>query len=72
MMSALSDSVVRFFREESGQDLVEYAILTTIVTVGGLTLFSTIKTKMGTAYTTWGTAILNNWSPPDPLPIVEP
>ena len=67
MMSALADHAVRLLREESGQDLIEYALLTGIVTVGGAALFAAIRTKMTNVYVGWGTEIQDNWHPDDPL-----
>jgi Flp pilus assembly pilin Flp len=57
----------RFCREETGQDLIEYAILTAIVTVGSIAVFAAIRTKMSAAYGTWGTEIQDQWSPDDPI-----
>jgi Flp pilus assembly pilin Flp len=59
--------VVRFCREEMGQDLIEYAVLTAIVTVGSIGVFAAIRTKMSDAYETWGTEIQDRWSPDDPI-----
>jgi Flp pilus assembly pilin Flp len=53
----------RLFREDEGQDLIEYGILTGIVITTGVVIFTTISTKMGAAYDTWGTQIEDNWEP---------
>jgi Flp pilus assembly pilin Flp len=58
----------RFVREDDGQDLLEYGLLTGIVLTVGILIFSTISTKMGAAYTGWGTQIQDNWIPSDPAP----
>ena len=60
----LAELVRRLFREDEGQDLVEYGILTGMVITIGIVIFTTISTKMGTAYDTWGTQIEDNWVPP--------
>lgn len=54
--------------EDEGQDLIEYGILTGIVITIGVVIFTTISTKMGAAYDTWGTQIEERWIPPPPSP----
>jgi len=62
----------RLVLEEDGQDLIEYGLLTAMVLVIGILIFSTISTKMGTAYGNWGTEIQDNWQPSDPAPPPPP
>ena len=62
----------RLVLEEDGQDLIEYGLLTAMVLVIGILIFSTISTKMGTAYDTWGTEIQDNWEPSNPAPPPPP
>lgn len=57
----------RLFREDAGQDLIEYAILTAIVTAGGVLVFVSIRAKMAGVYVGWGTTIQDNWDPAPPL-----
>jgi len=64
--SALGRAFRRLFVEDAGQDIVEYGLLTGIVLAIGILVFVTIRTKMGDAYVTWGTAILDNWEPDPP------
>jgi len=64
--SALGRAFRRLFVEDAGQDIVEYGLLTGIVLAIGILVFVTIRTKMGDAYDTWGTAILDNWEPDPP------
>jgi len=45
--------VLRFVRDENGQDLVEYALLTAIVGLASILIFPSIATKMGAAYFSW-------------------
>ena len=58
----------RFARDERGQDLIEYALLTAIIGVSGVLIFSTLSTTMGTAYKGWNTAGQNAWQPCPPQP----
>jgi Flp pilus assembly pilin Flp len=64
------DLCSRFVREDSGQDLIEYAILTLVVTLSSLLVFVVIRNKMENAYETWQTRGQERWVP-DPA-IVTP
>ena len=57
----------RFCRDESGQDLIEYALLTGIVTVSSILIFASIRTKMGDAYISYESTGQANWSPDNPI-----
>ena len=65
-------ALVRLVNDDSGQDLVEYALLSGIIGVAGVLLFPVIAGKMGTAYTTWETAIKDAWEPCSPAPAACP
>jgi Flp pilus assembly pilin Flp len=56
----------RFVREESGQDVIEYAILTAIVTVSSIVILLTIQGKIGPAYFNWQSLGQDNWIPSAP------
>ena len=58
----------QFFFDDSGQDLVEYGILTGIVVAIGVAVFTSINDKMADAYGDWGTEIQTNWVPAPALP----
>src|SRR5687768_3412007 len=45
-----------FATDDSGQDVIEYALLTAIIGVSGVLIFSTLSTTMGAAYSSWNTA----------------
>lgn len=53
--------------DDSGQDLIEYALLTAIVTVAAIPVIVGIRDRMQGAYLNWGTDIENQWSPNDPV-----
>ena len=61
-------SIRRALLDESGQDLVEYALLASIIAIAGALVLPTIKTKMGVNFGGWGTAVYNLWIPNDPAP----
>jgi Flp pilus assembly pilin Flp len=58
----------RLVREDDGQDIIEYGLLTGIVAAVGVLIFVSIRTKMGNSYFAWGTQIQNNWVPNAPIP----
>jgi Flp pilus assembly pilin Flp len=59
-------SVLRFVREENGQDLIEYALLTAIVGLASILIFPSIATKMGAAYASWVDGAESKFMPCDP------
>ena len=56
----------RLFTEQDGQDLIEYALLTGLIAVGGALVFPSIRTKMAGAYQSWLTDTQDLWEPPPP------
>jgi Flp pilus assembly pilin Flp len=58
----------RFLSDESGQDLVEYALLATIIGIAGYLVLPVIAPKMGNAYLQWGGQVYNAWVPAAPVP----
>lgn len=54
------------FLDESGQDLIEYGLLASIIAIAGILFLPTIATKMGVNFGNWGTAVHNLWVPNDP------
>ena len=58
--------------DDSGQDLIEYALLTAIIGISGVLILSTLSTTMGTAYSGWNTAGQNAWQPCPPQPAACP
>ena len=43
--------IVRFWRDESGQDLIEYALVAALIALGAVTTMKTLATGIGTAFT---------------------
>lgn len=62
----------RLFADESGQDLVEYALLAAYVAIAGyVVLYGVpgqpgIRDAMKTTYASWNTGMLNLWQMPAP------
>jgi Flp pilus assembly pilin Flp len=58
----------RFVLDDRGQDLVEYGLLTLIVSSALIAIFPTLQTSIQNAFTNWGVAINNDWVPNAPGP----
>jgi Flp pilus assembly pilin Flp len=58
--------VLRLLHDDSGQDLVEYGLLASIIAIAGVLLFPSIKSAMGTQFDNWGTGVYNLWTPKNP------
>ena len=54
-------------QDEDGQDLIEYALLTTIIALVGILVFPSIQTKMADAYRGWNQNAQDIWESPPPL-----
>lgn len=67
-MTRSGDWLRRFVRDESGQDLVEYALLAAIIGLTSLLAYTTIPAKMATFFSNRETAIYDLWEPPAPIP----
>jgi len=56
----------RLVCDESGQDQIEYALLTSAVVFAGIAGFDAIRTSLGAAYRVWESAINGLWESPAP------
>jgi Flp pilus assembly pilin Flp len=52
-------------RDDSGLDLVEYALLSALIGLSGLAIYS-LSNNMGTAYINWNNNAQNSWEPCPP------
>ena len=59
-------SVVRFLGEETGQDVIEYALLAGAIGIVGVVAWNNIAEGIGFAYQGWDTGVQNLWEPADP------
>ena len=57
----------RLVRDDAGQDLIEYALLTGIIAIAGILLFPTIQSKMAGAYQDWNDNAQAIWDAPPPM-----
>jgi hypothetical protein len=53
--------------ETDGQDIVEYALLTTFIGFTGAAAWALMRTGLGTVYNSYLTAVWNLWEPADPV-----
>ena len=63
----------QFTSDDSGQDLIEYALLTAIIAISGVLILSTLSdARWAPAYIGWNTAGQNAWQPCPPQPAACP
>ncbi len=56
----------RLLFDETGQDLIEYGLLASIIAISGVLVLPVISTKMGNALGNWGNQVYNLWIPDEP------
>jgi len=56
----------RLFREDSGQDLIEYALLTGFIGLAGVAAWAGVGTAMQAAYDSWVNHALADADMPEP------
>jgi hypothetical protein len=59
-------ALVSLWRDTSGQDLVEYALLTGAIGFAGLLMFDVILRAIGVTYGSWESSVDTLWEPPAP------
>jgi Flp pilus assembly pilin Flp len=62
----LTSLAARLASDDSGSDLIEYALLTALVALIGFLSFTTLSGRMSTAYSGWDSAEQDLWIPPGP------
>jgi pilus assembly protein Flp/PilA len=56
-MRCIKFQLVNIIHDESGQDLIEYALVAALIALGAVASMKTLSTKIGTAFTTIGTSL---------------
>ena len=56
----------RIARDDSGQDVVEYALLTAFYGLAALAAWTTIRDALGVSYSRTTTGVQGLWDPPPP------
>jgi Flp pilus assembly pilin Flp len=54
------------WRDESGQDMLEYGLLAVIIAIAGILVFPSIVDKLSDNYSDSNTAIQDHWEPCPP------
>lgn len=49
-----------FLKDESGQDLIEYALVAALIGLGAVTSMKSFATTIGSAFTTVGSTLTSN------------
>jgi len=49
----------RFWREEDGQDMIEYGLVISLVVIGGIASYTAFKNQIGDALNVLGSSITN-------------
>jgi pilus assembly protein Flp/PilA len=58
-MRNLKHTLPNLLSDESGQDLIEYALVAALIALGATAAMSTLATTISTAFTTVGTKLTN-------------
>ncbi len=56
-MKNLQNAIVALLKDESGQDLIEYALVAGLIGLGAVAAMSGLSTKIGSAFTSVGTQL---------------
>jgi pilus assembly protein Flp/PilA len=59
-MKNLKLAFVALIKDESGQDLIEYALVAGLIGLGAVVVMSGLATKIGTAFNTVGSSLTNS------------
>ena len=59
-MKNLKNVFSALLNDESGQDLIEYALVAGLIGLGAVTAMSGLSTKISTAFTSIGTTLTTN------------
>ena len=51
---------LHLLQDESGQDLIEYALVAALIGLGAVVSMRTLSTKIGNAFTTVGTSLTSD------------
>lgn len=57
----------RLVVETAGEDVIEYALLTTFIGFAGAAAWNVMRTGLANAYASYSGAVWNVWEPADPV-----
>lgn len=58
--------LLAWLRDERGDDLLEYALLTALIGLAGAAVLAAFPGVIRDVYNSWDTATQNRWQPSDP------
>ena len=58
-MKNIKRNLVNLVQDESGQDLIEYALVAALIALGSITAMNNVSTSISTAFSTVGTRLTN-------------
>ena len=53
-------NITSFLRDETGQDMIEYALVAALIGLSAVASMKTLSTKIGTAFTSVGTSLTSD------------
>jgi Flp pilus assembly pilin Flp len=65
----VGSEIRRLLADESGQDLIEYMLLTSFIAIAGYLGIQVLGSEMNTTYRSWDSATQDAWEVPDPVPV---
>jgi pilus assembly protein Flp/PilA len=60
MMKRIKQAFIAFMKDESGQDLIEYALVAGLIGLGAVVAMTGLSGKIGNAFNTVGNNLTNN------------
>ena len=64
---AMSSRLRRWFVDESGQDIIEYMLLTSFIAIVGWLGIQVLGNEMNTTYRIWDSTTQDAWEVPNPV-----
>ena len=58
-MNEVKERFMQFMKEESGQDLIEYALVAGLIGLGTVAAMTSLSTKIGSAFNSIGSQLAN-------------
>jgi Flp pilus assembly pilin Flp len=66
LSAGVRSSLRRWFDDDRGHDLIEYALLAAFVALAGLVGFQLLGSAMNTTFGQWNSAVESQWEPSAP------
>ena len=66
MIETIVSKVIALWRDDRGVDLIEYALIASVIAIAGVLAFPQIYAKLDSAFSRWGGNVYDAWEPADP------